>query len=155
MKKWINFKFLAILALTIIASSCVKEGHVCYRFGVFNVTDMPMTVHLSSWGKYSMYINGMYDSTYKFHEVETIKPHSSIIFSTEVGDNPDPYEIPSSIIPAWQYITSIECNGVAIPKEYFTNKEKWEIGVANQINGIFTSISLSVLPELVGLPQAK
>ncbi len=44
---------------------------------------------------------------------------------------------------------------MAIPKEYFTNKEKWEIGVANQINGTFTSISLSVLPELVGLPQAK
>ncbi len=44
---------------------------------------------------------------------------------------------------------------ISIPKEYFTNKEKWEIGVANQINGIFTSISLSVLPELVGLPQAK
>jgi hypothetical protein len=44
---------------------------------------------------------------------------------------------------------------MAIPKEYFTNKEKWEIGVANQINGIFTSINLSVLPELVGLPQTK
>lgn len=142
-------KLLTVLILVIITSSCVKEGHVCYRFEVYNTTDTPMTVHLSSWGNYSMYINDLYDSKYKFHEVETIKPYSSLIFSTEVGDDPNPNEIPSSLIPAWEYITAIECNGITISKEYFTNPTNWELSVAPQINGTFTSISLNISSELI------
>lgn len=141
-------KFL-ILVLAITASSCVKEGHVCYRFQVYNTTDIPMTVHLSSWGEYAVYINDLYDSQYKFHQMETIKSGSSLIFDTQVGDNPDPYEIPLSIIPAWEYVVAIECNGVTIPKEYFSNRENWEFNVANQINGTFSEINLNVSPELI------
>lgn len=142
-------KLFAILALTVIASSCVKEGHVCYRFEIYNATDAPMTVTISSWGGYNIYINDMYDSDYKFHEVETIQSHSSLMFSTEVGDDPDPCRIPSSLVPAWEYITAIECNGVTIPKAYFTNQENWELNVASQINGTFTLINLYILPELI------
>lgn len=104
---------------------------------------------MSSWGSYAMFINSIYDSKYKFHEEETIKPHSSLIFSTEVGDDPDPFEIPSSLTPAWEYITAIKCNGVTIPKEYFANRKNWELGVAPQINGTFTSIDLYISPELI------
>ena len=140
---------LLIFAFIFIVSSCVKEGCVCYRFEVYNLTNTPMTVHLSSWGSYSMYINGLYSSKYKFHEVETIQSKSSLIFSAEVGDDPDPYQIPASIIPAWEHIVAIECNGVAIPKEYFSNPENWEINVANQINGTFSNISLYISTDLV------
>ena len=108
-----------------------------------------MTVNLSSWGKYTMFINGLYDSKYKFHKVETIEPHSSLIFNREVGDDPDPYTIPSSLTPAWEYITTIECDGVTIPKEYFTNRENWELNVANQLNGTFTIINLCISPKLI------
>ena len=140
---------LFLIMLTIIVSSCVKEGHVSYRFEVYNATETPMTIHLSSWGGYSMYVNGMYDSKYKFHQMETIIPHSSLIFSKEVGDNPDPYTIPTSLTPPWEYITAIEINGITIPKAYFTNRENWELGVATQMNGTFTSISLIITPDLL------
>lgn len=137
-------KLFLIISLAIIVSSCVKEDHVCYRFEVYNTSNAPITIHLSSWGNYSMYINDMYDSKYKFHEVETIKPQSSLTFSIEVGDNPNPYKIPSSLTPAWEYVTAIECNGETIPKEYFANLDNWELSVANQINGTFTSIRLYI-----------
>lgn len=145
--KLINF--FAILTLAVIISSCVKKDHVCYRFEVYNATDTPITVRLSSWGSYQMYINGTYDSKYKFHAEETINSNSSLIFSIEVGDNPDPKKIPSSLTPAWEYITAIECNGVAIPKAYFANRENWELNVAPQINGTFTSVGLLISPELI------
>lgn len=139
-------KFL-ILVLVIAASSCVKKGYVCYRFEVCNATDAPMTVHLSSWGRYTVSINGMYDSGCKFHDVETIKSGASLIFNAQVGDNPNPHEIPSSIVPAWNYIVAIECNEKTIPKEYFSNRENWELNVANQINGTFSEIRLVITPE--------
>lgn len=142
-------KLITILALTILISSCVKEGYVCYRFQVYNLTDTSLKIHLSSWGSYQMYINDMYDSRYKFHDVETIQPNLSLIFSTEVGDEPDPLKIPPSLIPAWEYITAIECNGVSIPKEYFTNPKNWELNTAMQINGTFTHITLYISPELI------
>lgn len=142
-------KLFAILALIVIVSSCSKEDHVCYHFEVHNATETPMTVNISSWGSYIMYINGVYNSKYKFHEVETIKPHSSLTFSIEVGDNPDPVGIPSSLTPAWEYITAIECDGVSIPKEYFANPENWESSFAALISGKFKSITLCISPELI------
>lgn len=140
---------LFLMILTVIVSSCVKEGHVNYRFEVHNATEMPMTIHLSSWGGYNMYVNGMYDSKYKYHEIETINSHSSLIFSKEVGDDPDPYHIPTSLTLAWEYITAIDINGVTIPKAYFANRKNWELSVATQINGTFTSIRLIITPDLL------
>ena len=137
-------KLFIIVVIVGLVSSCVKENHVCYRFEVCNVTETPITIHLSSWGGYSMYINEMYDSKYKFHDLETIEPHSSLIFSTEVGGDPDPYKIPSSLIPAWKYITAIECGGEAIAKEYFNDPENWKLSVARQMNGTFTHIRLLI-----------
>lgn len=140
---------LLMLTLVFILSSCVKEGYVNYSFKVHNATKIPMTVHLSSWGNYTMYINGMYDSAYKFHKMESIEPGSYLMFSTSVGDDPDPWHIPASLTPAWEYITAIECTGVIIPKEYFSNRENWELNPAFQINGTFTIISLVITPELI------
>ena len=68
------------LLLLVTISSCVKECNVAYRFESFNATDMHMTVHLSSWGRYTGAVNGLYDSTYKFHEKETITSYSSLSF---------------------------------------------------------------------------
>lgn len=140
---------LKLFILAFMLSSCVKEGHVAYRFELFNATGSPMIVHLSSWGRYSVSVNGLYDSSHKFHEKETITSHSSLIFETQVGFDPDPWQIPLSLTPAWEYVKSIECNGVTIPKEYFSNLENWDLGVANQINGTFTIISLVISPELI------
>lgn len=140
--------FIALLLLVTI-SSCVKEGHVAYRFEIFNATDMHMTVHLSSWGRYTVAVNGLYDSAYKFHEKETITSYSSLSFETQVGDDPDPWQIPMSLTPAWEYLESIECNGVTIPKEYFSNRENWELNPAFQINGTFTHISITITSELI------
>lgn len=140
---------ILIMALSFMLSSCVKEGHVNYSFEVYNATKTPMTVHLSSWGNYTMYINGMYDSAYKFHEVESIVPGSYLMFSASVGDDPDPWHIPASLTPAWEYITAIECGGVTIPKAYFSNQENWELNPAFQINGTFTTINLVITPELI------
>ena len=39
-------KILFILLFFGVASSCVKEGDVCYRFEIFNGTDKPMTMNL-------------------------------------------------------------------------------------------------------------
>ena len=128
-------KILFILLFFGVASSCVKEGDVCYRFEIFNGTDKPMTMNLSSWGNYSMYINGTYSSDYKFHPTEAIKSHSSLIFDKIVGDNPDPYEIPSSLTLPWEYIKLIECDGVEIPKEYYSNINNWDFG--GNIGGYF------------------
>lgn len=143
-------KIFFILLLIGVASSCVKEGHVMYSFEVYNLTkDKPMTVHLSSWGGYTMYINGLYDSDYKFHEVVTINPRSDLGFTKSVGDDPNPRTIPASLTPAWEYITAIECDGVSIPKEYFGNPENWEIQPAFQINGTFSEIRLEITAELI------
>lgn len=148
MKTFQLFNLLIALAVILTFTSCVEEGHVCYRFEIHNSTDGPMKINLSSWGEYSVYINGTYDSTYKFHEEETINPHSHLTFSKEIGDDPDPYKIPASLTPAWEYITAITCNGVSIPKEYFTDEKNWKLNVAYQINGTFTSIGLNITPEL-------
>lgn len=146
---------LLILALALATCSCVKEGHVCYRFVVLNATSEPMNVRLSSWGKYTMYINGQYDSRHKFTEVETIDPNSTLIFDVQIGDDPDPNVIPSSLTPAWEYIESIEIDGVRIPKEYYANRDNWDLAVLNQINGTFTKIGLAITPELIaGLSQS-
>lgn len=144
-----TIKIFVIFALAIIASSCTKENQVCYRFEVHNAINMPMTIRLSSWGNYEMYINNIFDSKYEFHEVEIINPHSGLIFSKTVGDDPDPYEIPLGLKPGWKYISAIECDGVSIPKAYFVNQENWERRVASQINGIFTIYSFIISPELI------
>ncbi|AGY53229.1 hypothetical protein BRDCF_p602 [Bacteroidales bacterium CF] len=96
-----------------------------------------------------MYINGTYSSDYKFHPTEAIKSHSSLIFDKIVGDNPDPYEIPSSLTLPWEYIKLIECDGVEIPKEYFSNINNWDLGVAHQITGTFSEYTLIITPELI------
>lgn len=148
MKSSVKFSF--ILLLIGVLSSCVKEGHVCYSFEVYNQTgDSPLTVSLSSWGGYTMYINGMYESGYKFHQEEAIRPNSYLGFVKSVGDDPDPNKIPSSLTPAWEYITAMECGGVSIPKEYFGNPANWEIQPAFQINGTFSLITLRITPELI------
>ncbi len=148
MKSASEFSF--ILLLIGVLSSCTKEGHVSYSFEVYNQTeDTSLTVSLSSWGGYMMYINGMYDSGYKFHQEEAIRPNSSLGFAKSVGDAPDPYKIPSSLTPPWEYITAIECDGVSIPKEYFGNPANWEIQPAFQINGTFSYITLLITPELI------
>ena len=64
-------------------------------------------------------------------------------------DNPDPYAIPSSLTLPWEYIKSIECDGVEIPKEYYSNINNWDFGVAHQINGIFSKFTLTITPELI------
>ena len=147
MKSAVNFFF--ILLIIGVVSSCVKEGHVCYRFEIYNGTDTPMTMNLSSWGNYIMFINGIYNSEYKFHPTEAIKSHSSLIFDKIVGDDPDPYAIPTSLTLPWEYIKSIECDGVEIPKEYYSNINNWDLGVARQINGVFSGIKLVITPELI------
>lgn len=140
---------LAVFMLVFAVASCVKEGHVCYRFEVFNLTDAPMTVRLSSWGVYQMYINGTYNSKHRFQSEETIHANNSLIFSTEVGDEPDPFEIPASLTPAWEHIVSISCNGIDIPKAYFADRGHWDLSSVNQINGTFTIITLVITPELL------
>lgn len=121
-----------------------------YSFQVRNhIEDKPITVRLSSWGGYTMYINGIYDSDYKFHEVVTINPRSDLGFSKSVGDDPNPFAIPTSLTPAWEYITAIECDGVSIPKEYFGNPQNWEIQPGFQINGTFTEIKIEITAELI------
>jgi hypothetical protein len=57
-----------------------------------------------------------------------------LIFETQVGFDPDPWQIPLSLTPAWEYVS---------------NRENWDLGVANQINGTFTIISLVISPELI------
>ncbi|MFY1612625.1 hypothetical protein ACOMSG_07225 [Macellibacteroides fermentans] len=142
-------KIFFILLLIGVASSCQKEGNVCYRFEIYNGTEKPMTMNLSSWGNYIMFINGIYNSEYKFHPTEAIESHSSLIFDEIVEDNPDPYAIPSSLTLPWEYIKSIECDGVEIPKEYYSNINNWDFGVAHQINGIFSKFTLTITPELI------
>ena len=148
-KRILNLSF--IFTLSIILSSCDKEGYVSYCFDVNNTTDMPMTVHLSSWGDYQMFINGFNDPKYKFHESEDIKPYSYLGFVVYVSDDSDSYEIPSSLIPAWEYITAIECDGVTIPKEYFCDQENWEFSVSRSPFSGMTSINLNlfITPELI------
>lgn len=143
-------KLFEILMLVFTISSCTKEGHVPYSFGIYNQTDTPITVHLSSWGDYTMYINGEYNSKYKFHEKEIINPHSFLMFTKVVADNPNPREIPPSLTPAWEYITEIECGGMTIPKEYFTNLENWDYQATTiSIAGKGTNINLWITPELI------
>ncbi|WP_446787280.1 hypothetical protein [Macellibacteroides fermentans] len=142
-------KIFFILLLIGVASSCQKEGDVCYRFEIYNGTEKTMTMNLSSWGNYIMFINGIYNSEYKFHPTEAIESHSSIIFDEIVEDNPDPYAIPSSLTLPWEYIKSIECDGVEIPKEYYSNINNWDFGVVHQINGIFSKFTLIITPELI------
>ena len=126
MKSTVNI--FCILLLIGVASSCQKEGNVCYRFEIYNGTEKPMTMNLSSWGNYIVFINGIYNSEYKFHPTEAIESHSSLIFDKNVEDNPDPYAIPSSLTLPWEYIKSIECDGVEIPKEYYSNINNWDLG---------------------------
>lgn len=140
-------KIFFVLLLIVITSSCVKEGHVMYTFMVY--TEKPITVRLSSWGGYTMYVNGAYDSNYKFHEVVTIDPYSYLGFTKSVGDYPSASAIPASLTPAWEYIIAIECEGVSIPKEYFKNPQNWEIQPAFQINGTFTDIRLDITAEVI------
>ena len=46
-------------------------------------------------------------------------------------------------------IERIECDGVEIPKEYYSNINNWDFGVAHQINGIFSKFTLIITPELI------
>lgn len=43
-------------------------------------------------------------------------------------DNPGPMQFPPLTLP-WEYIKSIECDGVEIPKEYYSNINNWDFGM--------------------------
>ena len=127
----------------------MEEDEVQYNFIIHNATETPITIELSSWGAYHVYIDGMYDSRHKFSESETISPNNNMQFSQIVGDNPNPHEIPSSVVPAWKYITAMKCGGVSIPRSFFTDRANWETSVAFQINGTFSEIVFVITPELL------
>lgn len=148
MKHWVRF-FTILFIGAILLSACVKEGHVGYSFIVYNRTETDMKINLTSWGNYTMYINELYNSRHKFQEVETIKSRHTLVFYTEVGDEPDPAVLPASLTMPWVYITAIECDGVSIPYSYFTNPDNWENSVAHQINGTYSDWALVITPELI------
>ena len=81
--------------------------------------------------------------------MHTITSLSSLSFEALGGDDTYPGQIPMSLTPEWEYLESIECNGVTIPKEYFSNRENWELNPAFQINGTFTHISITITSELI------
>lgn len=138
------------LCLIFLLSSChLEEDEVQYNFVIYNWTETPVELTLSSWGAYHVYIDGMYDSRRKFSERETISPGNYMQFSQIVGDNPDAGEIPPSIIPAWEYIVSIECGGVSIPKSFFADRANWKIAGAHQFTGTFSDVFLEITPELL------
>ena len=138
------------LCLIFLLSSChLEEDEVQYNFVIYNWTETPVELTLSSWGAYHVYIDGMYDSRRKFSEQETISPGNYMQFSQIVGDNPNPHEIPSSVVPAWEYITAMKCGGVSIPRSFFTDRANWETSVAFQINGTFSEIVFVITPELL------
>lgn len=134
---------------TFLLSACVEEGHVGYKFIVHNHTEADMKIHLTSWGRYTMYINGYYSSKHKFQEVETIEAGKTLAFYTEVGDDPDPAVLPASLTMPWTYITAIECDGALVPFSYFSQSDNWENSVLHQINGTYSYWSLSITPELL------
>lgn len=143
-------KLFAILAIAVVVSSCMDEDEVCYRFNVCNITDTEMKVHLSSWGEYAIIVNGTGKADKKlFLETETINPRSALEFVKVVDGDPNPYEVPSSLTPVWEYVTAIECDGVTIPKEYINNQENWDLNASFQINGTATYIYLDITPELI------
>lgn len=138
-----------LILWTCLLSACVKKGHVGYAFIVYNYTEKEMKVHLTSWGHYTMYINGIYSSRHKFQEVETITPGEMLQFYDEVGDDPDPAVLPASLTMPWVYITAIECDGVSVPSSYFSQPGNWENAVLHQINGTYSHWVLAITPELL------
>lgn len=140
---------LCICMMSMLSSCHLENDEVQYNFIIHNTTETPVTLTLSSWGAYHIYIDGTYDSRHKFSKQETISPHNFIQFSQIVDDNPDAGEISLSIIPVWEYITSIECGGVSIPKEFFANRTNWDISVARQINGVFSDVQFVITPDLI------
>ena len=121
-KKRIGWSILCACMIFLLSSCRMEEDEVQYNFIIHNATETPITIELSSWGAYHVYIDGMYDSRHKFSESETISPNNNMQFSQIVGDNPNPHEIPSSVVPAWEYITAMKCGGVSIPRSFFTDR---------------------------------
>lgn len=148
MKQLVRF-YSVLFWVAFFLSACVKKGHVGYEFIVYNETEVDMKVHLTSWGRYTMYINGSYDSRHKFQEVETIEPRNSLVFYAEVGGDPDPAVMPASLVMPWAYITAIECNGISVPSSYFSWPDNWENAVLHQINGTYSRWGLIITPELL------
>ena len=148
-KKRIGWSILCACMIFLLSSCRMEEDEVQYNFIIHNATETPITIGLSSWGAYHVYIDGMYDSRHKFSESETISPNNNMQFSQIVGDNPNPHEIPSSVVPAWEYITAMKCGGVSIPRGFFTDRANWETSVAFQINGTFSEIVFVITPELL------
>ena len=157
-KKRIGWNILCACMIFLLSSCRMEEDEVQYNFIIHNATETPITIELSSWGAYHVYIDGMYDSRHKFSESETISPNNNMQFSQIVGDNPNPHEIPSSVVPAWEYITAMKCGGVSIPRSFlgvsiprsfFTDRANWETSVAFQINGTFSEIVFVITPELL------
>ena len=98
-KKRIGWSILCACMIFLLSSCRMEEDEVQYNFIIHNATETPITIELSSWGAYHVYIDGMYDSRHKFSESETISPNNNMQFSQIVGDNPNPHEIPSSVVP--------------------------------------------------------
>ena len=138
-KKRIGWSILCACMIFLLSSCRMEEDEVQYNFIIHNTTETPITIELSSWGAYHVYIDGMYDSRHKFSESETISPNNNMQFSQIVGDN----------LPAWEYITAMKCGGVSIPRSFFTDRTNWETSVAFQINGTFSEIVFVITPELL------
>lgn len=148
-KRQIGRSILWLCIIFLLPSCRLEEDEVQYNFIIHNATETPISIGLSSWGAYHVYIDGMYDSRHKFSECETISPHNDMQFSQIVGGNPNPSEIPSSVVPAWEYITAMKCGGVSIPRSFFTDRANWETSVAFQINGTFSETVFVITPELL------
>ena len=130
-KKRIGWSILCACMIFLLSSCRMEEDEVQYNFIIHNATETPITIELSSWGAYHVYIDGMYDSRHKFSESETISPNNNMQFSQIVGDNP------------------MKCGGVSIPRSFFTDRANWETSVAFQINGTFSEIVFVITPELL------
>ena len=135
-KKRIGWSILCACMIFLLSSCRMEEDEVQYNFIIHNATETPITIELSSWGAYHVYIDGMYDSRHKFSESETISPNNNMQFSQIVGGNPNPSEI-------------LKCGGVSIPRSFFTDRANWETSVAFQINGTFSEIVFVITPELL------
>ena len=92
-KRQIGRSILWLCIIFLLPSCRLEEDEVQYNFIIHNATETPISIGLSSWGAYHVYIDGMYDSRHKFSECETISPHNDMQFSQIVGGNPNPSEI--------------------------------------------------------------
>ena len=74
-KRQIGRSILWLCIIFLLPSCRLEEDEVQYNFIIHNATETPISIGLSSWGAYHVYIDGTYDSRHKFSECETISPH--------------------------------------------------------------------------------